>query len=281
MSYRQNRTKTRVLISSLIVVVLIAIVYFAGSSISRGLSSFFNAVSFPILKTGQNIEDSVDISGTLFSSKRQLLDENKKLRDLLETSQLKLLSKELLFAENKELKGILDRSEYNDIVLGTVLARPNQSLYDTLIIDIGYDDEVEVGDKVLVSGEVVIGEIVRVHKNSSVVQLFSSSGKRTNVLIGDEHIAAVAKGRGGMNFSIELPRDLDISEGDIIEAPDINVQVLGEVGFVNKDASSPFQTILFTGPVNIQHLKWVEVIKSQSDRKEQEQEDTEDEIDNS
>jgi len=258
------------------VVVLFALVYFAGDSISRGLSSFFNAVSLPVLKVGQNVENNVDISGSLLLSKKELQNENKKLKDLLEGAQLKLLSKELLFQENKELKDILGRSEYNDIVLGTVLTRPNQSLYDTLVIDIGYNDEVEKGDLVLVSGEVAIGEIVRVHKDSSVVELFSSSGNRTNVLIGESHIAAVAKGRGGMNFSIELPRDLEIAEGDIIESPDINIQVLGEVGFVNKDASSPFQTILFTSPVNIQQLKWVEVVKSQSERIEKTEDVNED-----
>lgn len=261
MNYRQNRTRTRILTISFIIVVLVAVIYFSGASISRGLSSFLNAISLPVLKTGQSIEENTNVSKTFFSSKKELQDENQKLKDLLESARLKLLSKELLFKENKELKEILNRNIQREIILGTVLARPNQSLYDTLIIDIGYADSVERGDLVLVSGEVIIGKIIRVYKNSSVVELFSSSGKRNNVLIGDKHTSAIAKGRGGMNFSIELPRDVEIKEGDIVQAPDINMQVLGEVEFINKDVSSPFQTILFTSPVNIQQLRWVEVVK--------------------
>ena len=74
-------------------------------------------------------------------SKETLEGRNDELEKEVQELRLKLLSKDLLLKENKELKAILGRVSNQRAILATVLSRPNNSPYDTLIIDIGKDKE--------------------------------------------------------------------------------------------------------------------------------------------
>src|SRR3989304_1524613 len=106
-------------------------------------------------------------------------------------------SKSALIEENETLK-----KEIRDISL-----KPPKSLYDTLVVDAGSREGIQVGEKVLYGDNIMIGEIAEVFEKTSKVRLFSSSGEVIDVTIGKRAVPALAVGIGGGNFEIQIPRD--------------------------------------------------------------------------
>ncbi len=194
-------------------------------------------------------------------SKENLYRENEELKESLDKLSLLLQNQNFITEENLRLKEILGRNENKTVILGKVLAKPNRSLYDTVIVDVGLDNGVKEDDLAVVS-QLVIGKVVRVSTNSSKIRLFSSPGEEINVNIGAANIPTVAYGLGAGNFEIKLPKDAEIKEGDIIASPENSTEILGLVLAIEKKESDSFQKIFAKSPINISELGWVEIIKN-------------------
>ncbi|MEK9167902.1 MAG: rod shape-determining protein MreC [Patescibacteria group bacterium] len=262
MSYRQNHTsRGKKFAFAFFIAALIAVFYFAGDTLARGASGAVHRLSVPIWRAGNYIDSTANIFSSALFSKQALFEENERLRSEIETLSVRLLSTDMLAAENKELKEIVGRDESMEVVLGTVLSRPPSSPYDTFIIDLGVE-KVRAGDMVSAHGIIPVGTIAHARDNSSVVELFSSPGRKIDVLIGTENIATVAKGKGNGNFEMTLPRDTEVREGDIVVAPSITIEIFAVVGDIEKDSNSPFQVVRFSSPFNINNIRWVEVVVS-------------------
>jgi hypothetical protein len=118
-----------------------------------------------------------------------------------------------------------------------------------------------VGKLVLDREGLAVGYIERVDGYSSVVRLYSTPDEKLNVLVTTKDIPAIAIGRGGGNFAIELPRDLEVSVGSPITIPGAEHVVLGVVEYVELDQTNSLQTILFRQPINIYTQKWILIEK--------------------
>lgn len=184
-----------------------------------------------------NKDNSVNISMLLPETQNALIAELKK--------------------ENLELKKILNRKESDNLILSYILKKPPFTAYDSYIIDVGSKDGISIGDKVYASGNILIGTVAEVNRNSSKVNLYSSYGNKFDILIGNNDIEAVAVGNGGGSFTAIIPRDLKVSEGDIILIPDITNSVFGTVGKIIIDPARAFSTVFFSQPINIYEQKWV------------------------
>lgn len=219
-------------------------------------------IAAPLWSTGDALSArALSISTAFVSEKEALVKKNKELEEELAIIQLKLLDRNLILEENLELQEELGRDVYGDrTIAAKVLSSPGVSPYDTLIIDIGAKDDVMAGDTILVAGTIVVGEVVEVFAQTSRVQLISSPGEEFDVLVSGS-INAVAKGRGGGNFTIELPRDAEVSVGDVVEAAGSSIGVIGFVEYIEVDPNDPFQKMFLKSPVNIFNISWVEVLR--------------------
>ena len=83
------------------------------------------------------------------------------------------------------------------------------------------------------------------------------------MLIGETNISAEAIGRGAGNFIIKAPKEVAVTQGDIIRLPNLNPKFFGTVQDVEQTVTSTFQLILFRLPVNINNLRWVEIVKNE------------------
>ncbi len=253
----KNPRKKNTFLSFFLVILFIIIFSFPwAKNILFGVGS-----PFWIIKNGINTYISDNI-GVLYT-KKLLLSQNESLRTQIKLNEKNLAIFNLLKNENGDLKTILGRKKDGQkLLLSSVLVKPFLSAYDTLIIDVGSSDLVNVGDKVLADGNVFIGYVSEVYNNTSKVVLYSSPGEKVKILVGGNNLEKEAVGIGGGNFKIEIPKEIGVKEGDIIVIPSVSLNVFGVVEKVEYKDSDSFQNILFKNPVNILELKWVEVILS-------------------
>ena len=275
MNYLQDRkTKKKEFSRVIFFVIPILILFYFRMNIFHGLAYVSSAIFRPVVILGNSVKDRLGDIYYFFTSKNSLIMENKDLGTKLRESEARLSNYNVILDENLKLKEILGRKrEETPMILATILAKPNQSVYDTLVIDAGEGQGLQRGNMVFAFGDVPIGRVREVYKFSSKVVLFSSSGEKTDVIISLSHntpsgivedpttkdVSMEIVGRGGGNFEMILPRDFFLKNGDQAVLPGIMPYVVGIVETIISDPRDSFQKALLVSPVNIQELKFVEV----------------------
>jgi cell shape-determining protein MreC len=161
----------------------------------------------------------------------------------------------------KQVKKVVNTPSANT-VLAVILARPPRTPYDSLIIDIGEDEGLVVGDDVYAEKDYAIGTIVEVLKSTAVVKLYSAPDQKIDVLLGDSTVSVVAEGRGSGNFYIKVPKNIAVHEGDQIVIPSMKNRVLGTAERVDSDEGDAYSHVYFRMPVLLYSLHYVQVKKS-------------------
>ncbi len=244
------------------VIFIFLLIFYFNNSLAKILGSFTHSILKPVLVIGSNMNTRIHNINSYFISKNTLLKEN----DLLKNQSLELESKlanyKSLENENQILKELLGRlGENHQYILATILAKPNITLFDTLVLDIGGDKGVSVGDIVFAYGNIPLGKVSEVYAKTSKVTLFTNPGEKTNAVISSTNTYVDLIGRGGGNFEIILPRDFTLSEGENVLLPDLNNYLIAKVVSTISDARDSYQKALLISPVNIQELKFVQVRK--------------------
>lgn len=261
--HSQNKSSKRILIRrSIIFASLIFVLAAFNITHVNPFSGLFNYVAEPIWKGWQSVLILSEDVGIFLTSSRLLAEDNRMLNKRIIELERTALIIERLATENKELKTLLARDTAQHTILAVVLARPALSPYDTFIVDVGRDSGISIGDRVVVDGTFVMGEVSKVFQKTAQVKLFSSPGEKINVVLGSSNLLVAAEGRGGGNFEFTLPRGITVREGDILTIPDINMQVLGVVEKISITSASSFQVVYFKNPVNLAQVKWVQIIRT-------------------
>lgn len=222
-----------------------------------------NVIAGSLWGLEQGLASRAQLFAELLRSKRSLALDNASLRQKnAEQENLAAVNK-ALEKENADLKFLLGRTDSTDRILASVLSKPNVSPYDTLVIDVGTNNGVHVGDRVIALGDFVVGFVSNVYPTTAQVTFFSSPGQKTEVKIGEAGIGATAEGRGGNNFAAALPRDTIVAKGDVVTLASFDTQVFAVVESVLSNSTDAFKTVLFKNPVNIFTIDWVEVVRSQ------------------
>lgn len=262
MSYLQDRKSKnkRTLRVFLVVLVLLLFVVFR-IPIFSFLSRVSQKVFKPVLVLGNNTGSGLSSFVSTFRLKRSLLQENENLKIKLNEALVRNITTDSLVDENNKLKEILGRKSGGELILGNILSKPNQSLYDVLIIDIGSLLGVEVGQEVFAFGNVPIGRVTEVFDSSSKVTLFSSWKEKTEVILDGSDVFMNIVGRGGGNFEMILPRDFEVENGQEVVLPGSGPHVVATVVSVISDPRDAYKKALLVAPVNIQQIKFVQVRK--------------------
>jgi len=243
-----------------IVVVLLSVIFYFHIPIFSGLSRFFMSIFRPVLIVKSNIDLNFSNIETLIQTKKFIILENEKLKSELLANNVKVANYKTIEDENIKLKEILNRKpETANLILASILGKSNQSIYNTLIIDMGSDGGVEKGQLVLALGNIPIGKVVEVFPKFSKVMLFSSPGEKTEIVISGVDVFINIIGRGGGNFEMTIPRDFKINIGAEVILPGIHPYLVAKVATIISDPRDSFSKALLVSPVNINELKFVEV----------------------
>lgn len=224
----------------MIAVLLICIILwlFASSFLVREFANFgagFDSAMYSLLPEG-------------FKYSQNLEAENKSQKAQIALLASSNADRNILANENERLKSLLGRNEKEKIVYATILKRPPDSPYDTLILDAGTGDGVKVGNNVI-SGNVLVGSIIESGSGYSKAKLFSSPGNIFSGMLSD-HIQIEAKGLGGGSFEVVAPIGASVSVGDALVLPAISSKIFGLVQNIEEKPTEGFKRILFSLPIN-------------------------------
>ena len=260
MSYLlDKKSKRKKVLNIAILIFSIAILFYFRVSIFKGLSFAGHSIFRPVFILQNKFSNVFSNLNAAFSFKNSLLKQNENLQlKLLENNAL-LLGYQSILDENIKIKEILGRkNEKIDLLLSAILAKPNQSPYDTLIIDVGAKHGVQNRNLIFALGNIPIGRIVDVYPSSSKVVLFSNSGEKTEVSVTGQNVFMQITGRGGGNFEMVLPRDFVLEKGSTVVLPGSSY-VVAVVKTIISDPRDSFIKALLVSPANVQELKFVEV----------------------
>jgi cell shape-determining protein MreC len=242
------------------VVVFLLIVFTVFPTLFRGFSSATNEVSVPLLNAKEETAGGISGFFALFRFKQSLYNQNLALSEKVSDLEQKLAGYEFLIQENMELKNAFFQKR-EGYVFARVVARPNVTAYDTILIDAGKNAGIKKGAKVFSGETAIIGTIEEVYPDSSKARLFSTAGQMTNVLMGPDNIPLELRGMGGGAFTADVPSGVDIKEGDtalLAEKPDF---VVAFVVSKEKTDTGSFQKFHLKSPAGLFNLKYVKVEK--------------------
>lgn len=259
----QSQDKKQIKKGKQIIYTVIGFVFFVFIFVSGIVSwsgGFFHFIGRPLWKTENTLIDSADSISYIVRSKSSVFSENESLKKENADLNTQMIDYNLLKSENENLKGLFNRVPANQtLMLSAVLSKPNRSPYDTLVIDIGNDNGVVEGSQVFANGDIPIGQIESVHNKTSVVTLYSSPSYNLDAELSNTNNTIVLIGRGGGNFEMSIPVELNVQKGDLAVLPGLHSSPVAIVQDIISSPTDPLKKVLLQSPVNIQELKWVEV----------------------
>jgi cell shape-determining protein MreC len=244
-----------------IVAVFIVLIFLINLISPAFLGSVSNKIGIPIWKSGGFLSTQFSNIISFAHSRIRILEMNRELESEILNLKTKLLLLDVLENENKEFKRTWGRNDESNGILASVLVKPPQSFYDTLILDAGNDSFVEVGNYVFFGKNVILGTIDEVYKKTSRAKLFSSVDTETVAVVDRNNVAVTLMGRGGGTFEIKVPQEVDIVSGDIIILPGINNNILATVVEIESNPANSFKRVFCKTPTNVAEMRWVSILR--------------------
>nr|WP_082353983.1 rod shape-determining protein MreC [Marinagarivorans algicola] len=206
-------------IAVLFVVSAVLVGLFVATPFLQGARDKAVGLAAPFYKFADLPRDIAEWSRTRLISRDELIQKNEALRSELLVHQRKLQQLAFLAAENTRLRQLLnsaDNLNHRVLVADLVGVAPDPNIHK-VFINRGSDDGVYVGQPV-VDATGLIGQVVNVSSNDSVVLLISDTSHAIPVQINRNGVRLIAEGRGSV-FELGLrhvPSTLDIKEGDLL-----------------------------------------------------------------
>ena len=256
---RKDNRKITFWISLILICIFIIFQYFWPSFIP----AMFTNIVTPYWRTEFAIQ-----SGSL-NSVENLLKENESLKRQIADNKAEMAIVESVNSENLESRNLLQISSstlQSSSIVVPIIRRAPSGLYDQFIIDAGKDKGISTTSLVYASGNIPIGRVTDVFRQTSKVILFYSPDQRHDVLLANR-IPAVAIGLGGGQYEVSVPRGLNVAVGDFVYSANLNAKPMGKIVYIDSDSSLAFEKVLFSVPINIYELRWVtvEVNKNKTD----------------
>lgn len=252
---KQKVSRTKLLVITVVLVVIGAIAVFV-------INPFLQTLSSGPAWLAQSVNTGASDVITSLTPKSIIIDRNKILTEQVANLNAQLIELQQLRDENDQLKKELSYlPNPSETITAQIIGKPNQSLVNSMVIDAGVDQGVRVGQLVSVQHNLGLGTIVSVSQKTAVVELFGGPQFTGDVLLANKNITVPATGKGSGNFEIHIPREVAVADGDLLAFPGNPSVVIGVVKSIIFDPRDPFQTVLARAPVNVQELRFVEVVK--------------------
>ncbi len=254
---KNNRGRNRAIILGVALTLGASLLIFTGL-----FSKTFYGTMVALSGGSQGVGQAASSFASVFKSKASLESENAELQKLIDEKDALLSDRDFLLKENANLKANTHFMEDTGRTRARVLSKPPFTPFDVVVVAVGESDGIKEGDRVML-GEIYLGSIEYVDKDSSRIKLLSSPDADIESYIGDDAVPASLSGKGGGNFKTSLPQGSNVKEGDIVVSYHGNTPfMVGKVSKVIDNDDNTFMTILLTLPFNLYSLSYVEIISS-------------------
>lgn len=207
-----------------------------------------------------------------FSNVSHIIEENKNLK----AENRKLYSEINELTEQIKENEIIERStdfanKYNS-VFAKVLTT-NKERDNTIVINVGLRDGVDVSYPVIFEDGFLIGKIKKVSQNSSIVALTTNKETEISATIsGFNHNVGIISGNYGLNFKfnyVSIKENIKIDDIVVSSGIDNNVPaglIIGKVSNIDFNPTDFFQDIVVSPLVPFENFKIVSVIIPENDK---------------
>ena len=124
------------------------------------------------------------------------------------------------------------------------------TLYNSIVLSRGFVDDLEEGSIVYVRGYQAVGYITTIYKTTSVMKLYSSSGEKVEGVVKDIDASVTLTGQGGGSYLIEVPKTINVQEGQIVYLAAQQDMPLGTIVSVLNDPQDTFTRAYVRGAYN-------------------------------
>ena len=224
----------------------------------------------PVMRFVYSVSSKIGSNYLEFRSKRELLSENKELKDqlvvLLKEKSHYLNEKE----ENEFLREQLKFSQTmpNEFIIANVIGKNISEMQNSLLLDVGENNGLIVGQPVLGDQGIVIGKISKVEKNRSFMTLINDDLSRLAAKIsGVSKTMGIVEGEFGLGLKMSyIPQNENIKEGDLVVTSGLEEYipanlVVGQVEKVLREPEALFQEATIKSPIDFSKITMVNIVK--------------------
>lgn len=215
----------------------------------------------------QNVHD-------YFIRNQSLIVENEKLKKDNQLLEGTLIENETLKQENASLKKMLaffDEEQEHNFLYAKVIGLVDNNFANGLVLDIGSDENVAVGD-VAVDDHGIVGQITSVADKSAIIMPLISANSAIPVQNTRTGVRAVAIGTGAQVSLLYIAANADVREGDVFETSGVDKNFkagykVGTVQNINQSKNDKFLEIYLTPFSNIDNISSVFVFSKKAARR--------------
>ncbi|MBU1131951.1 rod shape-determining protein MreC [Patescibacteria group bacterium] len=208
-----------------------------------------------------------------YDSRQKLLKENQELRDnIIDLSREKSVcstEKE----ENEFLRKQLNFLEENDCdyQLANVIGKNIDNTQNAIIVDKGEKHGVKLTQPVITDKGVLIGKIVKVRANSSIVLLINDDLSKVAAKIQNQTATGgIVEGEYGLGIKMKLiPKTEKIIEGDIVVTSGLEKYtpaelIIGQVERITNEPEELFQEASIKSFIEFDKITFVNIVKKKN-----------------
>lgn len=261
MNYRHDKRKSSPWIVPIVSGVLIVLIY--ATPVVSWISHITHRLFSGVLNVPSVVQENItEVNSLVTLSRADMIDAYARLFDTYETMNLRMQDYQRVVQENEELRALVHAPSAERIHVATarVLEHPPVSPYHTLVIDVGSRDGVVVGDGIFVGGVWYLGDVAEVFPRTSVVRLVTDYTTAREIRVVRTGNIFQLSGRNGVSGVLEIPREVDIVEGD--QLTDVRSNALAMVVYkVTVTDQEPFQTVYVRLGHPLQDTSFVSVMR--------------------
>jgi rod shape-determining protein MreC len=263
MSYQHSNTNSakglRYILPIIPVLVAVLLVV-ARVDMPATLAEPAHAFARPFWQMREGVTAMVVATYDSMSSTESLVSENISLHNEVSSLRRENFNARIIAHENERLRTLVGRSSDDNPkqISAIVLNNDALSAYDAFILDAGKQSGVLLDALVISPEGIAVGRVTRLFEKTSVVTRFSSPSLSTEVLIqGTTTVHAKMVGYGGGTMLLTLPRDMEVSLGDMVSLPNLEATPLGQVAEVLSAPEDAYKHVYARTPTNLFELRYV------------------------
>lgn len=255
-SFRRNNRRSHTALFGVLVVLVVGIL--AWLWLPGVVRSTVATMSRPVLAFRASASEHIARLSHTTKTKEELVEENRTLREELEKLRLLVADREVLKSENTKLKELVGYTDTESRIVARVLARPPETVYGTMLIDLGSYGGIQKEARVYAGANVVLGIVDETFPRMSRVRMYTRGGNTFDVAFAGVPGVVTATGQGSSNFTARVPEDMPVAVGDTVHLAG-ETSVIGYVGGIEHIEGETLKTVLMRSPVGLSGIDFVSV----------------------